>query len=332
MKALADESLTNEGITGEGITDKGTAEGNLVDGSDRKESAGQATGQDEADRYEPKAEEVCITIPGLDKAYTLLWVSDMHICTGGNDADVSADHAEEVEQRHEMFCSASGRQSQETWNLLSDQIDDIGADYVIFGADMVDYASRENLAVLQDGISKISTPWMYIRADHDYARWYGSMEIEQMRELQREIAPQNKIWVERFDGFTLVGLDNTTSAVSEETLAQFQEVYEEGIPIILCTHVPFDTGSEDARKLAEISKECWGDRVLCWGDGDECNTAKAPTMKAILEMIMAPDSPVCAVLAGHLHTSWDGSLTDTCRGHVFSAAFEDSIGIIKVSG
>ncbi len=282
--------------------------------------------------YEPEWEDVSVVIPGLEQEYTLLWISDMHICTGGNDPDVSEDHSAEVQERRETFQSASGRMAEDTWSLLSDQIDSMGADYVIFGADMADYASETNLSVLQTGMEKLQTPWMYIRADHDYARWYGNMDIERMRELQRKIAPQNKIWAERFDGFTLVGLDNTTSAISDKTLEKFKAIYAEGTPIILCTHVPFDTGSPDSEKLADISKEYWDDRVLCWGEGDYCDTSKSPAMKEMLDMITAPGSPVCAVFAGHLHTSWDGNLTDTCTGHVFSAAFEDHVGRITVSG
>ncbi len=282
--------------------------------------------------YEPVKEEVKICIPGLDREYRLVWISDMHICTGKGDPDVSENNISEVQDRHEMFRNESGRASGDTWAILSGQIDSMNADYVILGADMVDYASKENYSVLKEGIDKIRTKWMYIRADHDYARWYGDMSIKRLRKLQRSIAPQNKIWVEYFDGFTLVGLDNTTTAIEEETLDRFKEIYKEGKPVILCTHVPFDTGSPDAQELADLSGKLWQDRVLCWGEGDYNDTAKSPAMKELLDMITAPGSPVCAVLSGHLHTSWEGSLTETCLGHVFSAAFEDHIGIITVTG
>ena len=282
--------------------------------------------------YEPVLEELKITIPGMEETRTLLWISDMHIVSGPEDPDVTDEHKEEVAQRCEMYRSASGLSSCETWDLLSRQIDSFGADYVIFGADMIDYASGENLHRLQEGLRSLQTPWMYLRADHDYGRWYGRMKRKKMRRLHREIAPQNHLWTERFESFTLAGLDNTTTAIDPKTLEDFRDLCAEGRPIILCTHVPLDTGSEDALRLEQLSREGWGGRVLCWGDGDTYDTSKGGTMKELLEIICAPDSPVCAVLAGHLHLTWDGALTDTCVGHVFSASYEDRIGVITVTG
>ena len=182
-------------------------------------------------------------------------------------------------------------------------------------------------------MSKIQTPWMYIRADHDYARWYGSMGLKRMRKLHRQIAPQDPVKAVRFDDFTLVSLDNTTTAVSEETLQQFSAICDEGRPVILCMHVPLDQpGARDGDTLAAASRAAWDDRVLCWGDGDEYDISSYPTMKQLYDIVCAPGSPVIAVLAGHLHLTWDGELTSSCREHVFSAAYEDYIGLITVSG
>ncbi len=286
----------------------------------------------ESAEYVPQVEEVHITVPGMDGSCSLLWISDLHICSGADDPGVSAEHREEVRERYGMLQNQDGRSARETWKKLSGQIDSFGADYVIFGADLVDYASKENLECLQAGLEKVRTPWMYLRADHDYGRWFGSLKLKRMRKLHRKIAPQNSLWVERFEEFTLAGLDNTTTAIAQETLDAFRRLCGEGRPIILCTHVPFDTGSEDAKALAELSREGWGDRVLCWGSQDAYDTSSGGTMKELMDLICAPDSVVCAVLAGHLHLSWEGALTDRCVGHVFSAAYEDHIGLITVSG
>lgn len=282
--------------------------------------------------YEPQLEEVFVTIPGMEGECSLLWVSDMHLCAGADDPDVTDEHRQDAQERYEMLRSPSGTAANDSWELLSGRIDSYGADYVIFGADMVDYASEENYSRLQEGLDRLNTPWIYIRADHDYGRWFSDMGIKKMRKLQRSIAPQNKLWTVRFDAFTVAGLDNTTTAIADETLEEFRALCNEGKPVILCTHVPFDTGSEDCAGLAALSESGWDDRVLCWGDGDEYDTSQGGNMKEMLDIITAPDSPVCAVLAGHLHQTWDGSLTDSCTGHVFSAAYEDHIGLITVSG
>ena len=283
-------------------------------------------------------EEVHVTIPGMKGSRKILWISDMHIFSYPDDPDVEEQHQEEAGERVSIFADAQGIGSCENWDMLSSRIDSFGADYVVFGADMIDYVSVTNLKALEDGLEKVKTPWMYIRADHDYGRWYVDMGIKKMRKLHRQIAPQNKIWVQRFDEFTLVGLDNTTSAVSAGTLQEFKKVLEEGNPVLLCTHVPFDQQEETALQsgaagtLAQASRDGWGGRVLCWGDGDQYDTSSSDTMGELMDLICEPGSPVAAVFAGHLHLTWDGDLTESCIEHVFSAAYEDHIGMITVSG
>ena len=283
-----------------------------------------------------QTEEVEITLPGVTGEYSILWVSDMHICCFPEDGDVLPEHSEQAGERAELLRNADGVPSARRWEQISAGIDAFGADYVVFGADMIDYASEANLDALSAGLAGVNTPWMYIRADHDYGRWYVDMGIRKMRSLHREIAPQEKMWVQRFDGFTLVGLDNTTSAVTQETLDAFREICAEGVPVLLCTHVPFDQPEEADRSapdsLAALSRECWGDRVLCWGKEDYYDTEKSSVMEQMADLIYEEDSPVRAVFAGHLHASWEGSLTPACMEHVFSAAFEDHIGLITVRG
>ena len=291
----------------------------------------ESPGGDSSD-YVPQTESVHVTIPGMEETRTLLWISDLHLSSGPEDPDVTPEHRGEAQERYEMFRSGTGLASEETWKLLSKTIDSCGADGVIFGADLLDYVSQENLEKLEEGLGSVTTPWMYLRADHDYGRWYSDMGIKRMRKLHRRVAPQNRLWIMRFEDFTAAGLDNSTTAVSEETLEEFRLLCEEGRPVILCTHVPFDSGRNDSSSLADLSRELWGDRGLCWGDGDDYDTSGGGCMKELLELITAPDSPVCAVLAGHLHTTWEGMLTDSCMEHVFSPAFDDRIGVITVSG
>ena len=283
-------------------------------------------------------EEVHVTIPGMEGSRKILWISDMHIFSYPDDPDVAAEQQEEAGERASVFTNTEGITSCENWEQLSSRIDSYCADYVVFGADMIDYVSVANLNALQEGLARVKTPWMYIRADHDYGRWYVDMGIKKMRKLHRQIAPQNKIWIQRFEEFTLVGLDNTTSAVDDETLQEFRKVCGEGKPVLLCMHVPIDQreGNAEAsgtvQTLAQASEENWGGRILCWGEGDEYDTLSSDNMRELTDMIYEPGSPVAAVFAGHLHLTWDGSLTPSCTEHVFGAAYEDHIGVITVSG
>ena len=47
-------------------------------------------------------------------------------------------------------------------------------------------------------------------------------------------------------------------------------------------------------------------------------------------MIYSEDTMVEQVLAGHLHESWDGMLTQQVPQHIFAPAFRGNIGIIHI--
>ena len=304
-------------------------------GASDTEAAESADAVEIAEEAGIRIEPVSISVPGLKKTYRLLWCSDLHIGMYPDDPDVDQEHASAVAERCAMFRDDGGRSPDEVWKDMSACADRFGADVLILGADMIDYASAANLAALQSGLSCVETPWMYIRADHDYARWYGPLSLKKMRKLHRAVAPQEPVWVTDLGEILVIGLDNTTSALSEEALERVEELFSEGKPVILCMHVPVDQEegilSGSGESLADLSRRLWEGRVLCWGDGDEYDTGKSPVMKKLLDLIRADDSPVAAVLAGHLHTAWDGLITEKCTEHVFEPAFTGSLGVITVS-
>ena len=49
-----------------------------------------------------------------------------------------------------------------------------------------------------------------------------------------------------------------------------------------------------------------------------------------MDLIYAEDSPVKEVLAGHLHFTWDGQLTENTKEHVFAPAYPGNIGVVRV--
>ncbi len=66
------------------------------------------------------------------------------------------------------------------------------------------------------------------------------------------------------------------------------------------------------------------------GEGG-CNYNPDETTQELLDLIYAKDSPVKEIVCGHLHFSWDGSLTENTHQHV-SPAIGKTVGIITVKG
>ena len=270
-------------------------------------------------------EEIDINIPGLEREYTFLWLSDLHIITDNN--EIAAEDAETVAGRRESFKNAVGMYSDEFWSQLSEALDAWGADALFFGGDMIDHAANANIACLKEGLDKLETPYLYVRADHDYAPYYCAVQDEAaVAGLHSEIDGYKEISLIEFEDLCLVGINDSTRQISAAALQEMKDICAKGKPIILITHVPFNSLCDTS--LEEESKAVWGDRALIWGVN--CTYAPDSITQEFMDLIYAEDSPVKEVLAGHLHFSWNGKLTENTGEHTFSPAYLGNIGVIKV--
>ncbi len=269
-----------------------------------------------------------VTVPGLRKSYRFAFLSDLHILIPNE--EVSDEAMETVKERYEKgFIDPDGTPSCLLWDKLTDAINELEIDALLLGADMIDYFSQANFDCLRKGCQKLRAPFMYIRADHDYSDSYSRRysqeavdEAEQALDGDREIACLD------YGEFLLAGISKSTGPISAEGLKELERLFGLGLPVVLITHVPFDSLIDDS--LNKASREVWQDRALLWGYQ---NTLYSPTEEAkhMLDMLYAPDSPVAAVFGGHLHFRADVRLTETIPQHVFDAAFRGNVGYIIVS-
>ena len=125
----------------------------------------QGVEQSGAQGFLPGVVREDVDLPGYEGSCDLLFLSDLHIVEK-DDPDVRADQMETVNQRYAAFSNEYGP-AAEYWKKLSAAIDGLGADYVLLGGDMVDYCSESTVKQLKEGLDRIRTPWMYVRADHD---------------------------------------------------------------------------------------------------------------------------------------------------------------------
>lgn len=272
-------------------------------------------------------EEVSITIPGLQKEYKLLFLSDLHIIVKND--EITPESLETVRQRTEMFKTPDGIASPLLWEQISPILDSFNADAILLGGDMMDYSSTTNIDCLRQGLERLQTPVMYVRADHDYDfTTYCNIEDGRTKQMHQAIDGDHEIFFKELDEILLLGVNNNTSNISAEALENIKEVFAMGKPIILLTHVPLNSALDTS--LAEQSKAAWQDRALVWGQ--DCTYVPDEITKEFLEMVYAENSPVKQVLSGHLHFSWDGALTRSVNEHVFAPAFQGNIGVVTVKG
>ncbi|MCR5756036.1 MAG: metallophosphoesterase [Acetatifactor sp.] len=279
-------------------------------------------------KFKPASvEEVLVTIPGMQGEKKLLYLSDLHIIVESN--QIAAEKVDEVRGRI-GWSSYNGMSAAEAWPKWVKYVNHAKPDAVLLGGDMVDFGSEANVACLKKSLNKMEYPWMYIRADHDEEPYYLDKEnvsYEMTKGYQDSIVPNDEVMSIEYEDFLVVGWNNSTSALSENALEEMRRLFSAGKPIILLTHVPVKSLLDCS--LAQRSRDAWGDRELIWGE--DCYYSDERAMQ-FLDMIYAEDSPVCEILCGHLHFTWDGQVTETVHQHVFGPAMEGCVGVITVSG
>lgn len=269
-----------------------------------------------------------IRIPGIKDSYRLLVINDLHIVETETEREIPKETKDEIQARYESFADTSGVASREQWEWLSDQIQDYDPDAVVLAGDLVDFYSPENLETLKDGLDKIEVPVIYTRADHDYGTWYIEEDRKTVKKQEAAICDNSRVILQEFPDFLIVGINNSTSQMTKAGLRALKKIWEKEKPVILITHVPLDSLTD--RGLYEESKKLWGDRALLWGK--DCYYEPNETTQKYLDMVLGEDSPVVAVISGHLHFPYTIQLNDRITEYVFDASYKGKLGILTVSG
>lgn len=303
------------------------------------EETSEETDREEAVRYpEPeynfKTEEVTLALEGLAKEYTIAWVSDLHLMSdheaGKELGDVHAEYLEAIEKRYEELpVTSEGVHADKLWQEIVKYLNYHEFDGIIFGGDMMDYCSNSNIAMIKEGLDSLHVPYMYVRADHDYGAYYGGVFFteKEARELHQTIDGDQisqKFW--DMGDFIVLGIDNSTKDMPDYYLNMVEEVYSRGKPVIMATHVPYESMTDTS--LAELSMKV-RNTIYYWSDVSERYKANVVTKK-YLDMIYSEDTAVKQVLGGHLHASWDGMISETVSQHIFAPAYTGTIGILHV--
>ena len=274
-------------------------------------------------------ETIEIPIVGLKKDYAFLWIADLHVI---------ANDLSEVEEKSMNIVKSridktfrnpnNGLTALENWQMMPEVFNKSGADAVLFGGDICDFSTLASIRVLKEGMHKFTIPYMYARADHDISSWWlATRYTKEINELEKSIDGYEPLQVLEFDDLIVVGFNNATSNLSEAGLKRFKEVYAKRKPIIINTHVPFNSLVDKDYAEMCMSKDSQR-RNLSWGK--DCFYKPNAYTQEFLDLVCADDSPVVTVLAGHLHFPYHGMLTNKISQHLFVPAFKGNIGVILV--
>lgn len=275
-----------------------------------------------------KVDEITIDLEGVTSEHTFVFISDMHIVNVNEEVAENWTETATVRRDIMFVTSETGMHSADTWERLSGILDDYEAEAVLLGGDMIDFMSEQNVKSLKNGLDKIKTPVMYLRADHDLGTWYSNVLYdEDARAMSGEITEWEDVYLLEYEEFIIAGWNNSTSQMTEEGYKKMMEAWNTGKPIILVTHVPLDsmvdTGLHDASAAfdPEGRAKLWGVNCLYYPNDYTMD---------FLNHIYGEDNHVKAVLCGHLHFKYTAQITEDTTEYVFAPAFAGNIARVTV--
>lgn len=320
----------------EGSEEDGKMDSGKVD--EREESTEDNSSREEATIYEPseydfKLDEITVEIEDLTRGYDIAFVNDLHLIADSEPGDVLEENLPAVMERyHTLSVTPEGVHAQDLWTEIVTFLNYYNFDAIIFGGDMIDYYSQQNMEALTQGFDDLKYPReqiMYLRSNHDYSGGYSG---DVFTDTDGHAA-QAKLWdgdegkccIEFYD-FIIVGVNGSHQNLSDEGLSFLKEKLELGKPVIVATHVPFY--SEEDGSLEEKAIEVRG-RINYWNKENASYNPDQNT-QAFIDCMYGTDSNVIQIVAAHLHASWDGIAANEVREHIFAPSFEGRIGIIHV--
>lgn len=278
------------------------AYGVLANGKRYCLKTGQATIMN---NWKPEVQTKNISVGDISRAYNFLFVSDTHvIVTGENDvSDVKA----LASSRIPYFTNADGMTSEEQLPYWIQYANDYKVDGVLMGGDIVDYPSTSNLKYLKDNLNQLKMPYVYTFGNHDWLYPWDQTTQEYRPLFDTLMNGSGAAHYTEYEELVVLAVDDSTYQVSAEALPVVERALSLEKPVLLLMHVPLQTDS-----LLKKSLDGWNDAIVIGPNAKKPNKYT----QSFLDMILADDSPVRAILAGHVHMEDTSKINDRITQYV----------------
>ncbi len=244
-----------------------------------------------------------IAIPGISGDYRLLFLTDTHIalpCPAAKEGS-SAEIESYSRERLAHFTGESGREASGLFTAWMDYTERESLDGVVLGGDIIDSPSPSNLEFLDKSLGSMKLPYVYTLGNHDWTYpWEYMTEAANTGYLPKLAAYMDgnpAVHSRDFGEFIVAAIDNSSNQVNPAALEDYKSILSQGKPVILLLHVPLYTES-----VLEKASSVWPGSVIL-GGGIHGGIYPDETSTEFIRLTTAQDSPVAAVLSGHVHLS-----------------------------
>lgn len=153
---------------------------------------------------------------------------------------------------------------------------------LLMSGDIVDYIHPAGLRFVKKALDDADLRYLFANGNHE-----GGFETHpELKCLNNDCEDIAAYYGE---GFVIAALDNSAKTVNDRQLLQLKTLLEQKTPTVLLMHTPIST------KYNREDMRCFGEYFLMNDTTDDNNA------KQFISMLISPDSPVKAILCGHVH-------------------------------
>ena len=245
-----------------------------------------------------------ITIPGLQREYHFIHITDAHVLLyDENETQTRADYAFPRIGAFGKDCVSTTRRMDALWQYTLEHAAQL--DGVLLTGDLIDFPSAPNMEYLRQKLEQLPVPYVFVLGNHDWA-YFDDYHTPHSKVANRPLfhawsGGNTFVHKQKIGELTFVCVDDT------------QELYEDGVAETLAEQL---AGEENVLLMQHIplcADTLHDDTVAYWHGRDinigETGIQKNDNWQAVRQMILAEDSPVRALITGHLHF-WHHDLLD----------------------
>jgi hypothetical protein len=259
---------------------------------------------------------------GLEKPFSILHISDTHLC------DV---------YEHEPRCKRDfGRVRTRTFGgrmeeALRDSLSwaKSNVDAVLHTGDLIDFQSEANYDLVRKYFGQAGNMFG-CAGNHEYQRRtegdrifntsaYNSLSAA---ELQKVFPFDLRFQSTEVMGINFISMEQTYGFVTADQVERFHAEVKKGLPMVLCMHVPFMTDEiwRAGRKFWARTGSKYRSAALAAAAGDYKRQIEDPVTSSFVAYLKK-EPLLKAICAGHLHITIDDAFSPTAREFLVGGNF-----------
>ena len=275
-----------------------------------------------------RPEHVEIKAKGVKGSYRFLHISDVHVAVASDDAS-DADKA--LAEKQSKRWSLGEFTSTESFEEMLKYVRHVHPDALLIAGDAVDYFGDANADLMKDRLRTLKDEGintLYAFGNHEGASYRENIpDYRAYYYLYTDVMGDDPSFqIMDLGDLILVAVEDSTRDITESQLEKMQAVCrmakEREVSIILLMHVPVFC-DEIAPRVLKI----WGPSFMIGSLAED-----SPVVHKFCDLVKAEDSPIAAVLAGHIHFSQKGFVSPGRMQYVSAPAFEGFVYDITVIG